>query len=645
MNGTRMLKFGSLVTLALVAGTLAGTAQAQIRTRGPIIANPPQGNIPIRNRVPSPTPTPTASDCPDPIAARRAGRAVPAGCPGATEEQAPVRVDTAEASGERPDRGRRVGGTPVRNYPQGRDPVVATPPSEGRIRVGRVPAEDRAADAPAPDTRRARVMPDNGETEIRPTPVRDRGGRVTRNDPPAENSGYEDRRQDSGGITRVMPTPDDPRMRYSPDRRVGREPDEETPTEAAPRPRPWDRRGGDPVATTPDTDRAPVRRVPQPRYSDAGDATPTPVRPVRPVTGGGTIPTLADRGISSQIECVVFHPERTLATNIDFNAMMLCGFPGRGKFMNFRVKPAQWYVIQGAYAQGFSVRVSYGEPVNGVYPVVAVSEGRFTRHKAVCVPVYARYISNTNLVVGKQNEQSNAYRMWCTEDGKVVAPLTMGWVPPSDYPTLRDSVVEDGPLEVTYFDISTPFTLEDARQLDPYPGPGTNWSDTTAIADRNKVNTQGLPSSGYRFTYAEAPLTGRVYRCVGEPQEIAAGICRGYWRTDTVSPVWKQYKAYATSNIRSAAMRPAEDGKEVKDVYFTLMPGIIPVQYRAEAGGACRVILGVEVVIDYKPGYVGVSYPDGDPRNPKTARSGGQGVGVPSAPYVPAKPLIDTCQN
>lgn len=642
-----LLKFGSLVVLPLMAATLAPSAGAQVRGPRPVVANPSGDGAPLRARIPRPTPSPAASDCPDPIEARRAGRTVPAGCPGG--EQAPVRVDYAEQSGEGRGEG-RGSGSPVRNYAEGRGTPVATPPGEGRIRR-RVPMEDRAADAPGDDVSvdrrgvrdsrdgpaiRTRNIPTTDDPEVRRV-TRDRGGRTVTNELPAENSGYEDRRRDSGGITRIAPTPDDPRMRYDPDRGgVARTPDEEAPPASGRRRQPWERQIDDPVATRPDGDRAPIGRVPRPEpvFRDA-TPTPTPVRPVRPV--GGNVPSLADHGVSGQIECIIPRPDTTLVFNVDTTAAMLCGFPGPGKSMSFKLTPSQWGAVQSAYAGGFAVRLTHGPAVNGVYPVLSVAEGSFTRRKGVCVPVHASYNAATSLTVGNRNEGPKPYRMWCTSDGKVVTPFDLRWFVGSMYPELRDSAVEDGPIEVGYFDISTPYTLDTVRQLGPYPDVGTNWMDTTVVADAAKVKNQAVYTSGYRLTYAQPPLTGRVMRCVGTDQEIASGICRGY-RKETEF-VWTQYRAYATPPIASAAKRPAKDN-ETKQVYYTLMPGIIPAQHRAEAGGACRVILAVEVDIKPIPGKVGVGYADGTRPNPS---DGKVGVGIPSAPPAAVIPKADNC--
>jgi hypothetical protein len=679
-----LLKFGSLVALPLMAAALAPSAGAQVRGPRPVVASPPADGAPLRGRIPRPTPSPTTSDCPDPIEARRAGRTVPAGCPGG--EQAPVRVDYAEQPGE-DSGGRRGGGSPIRNYGEGRGTPVATPPGDGRIRR-RVPVEDRAGDAPGADLStdrrggpaiRTRTIPDADDPAVRgslvrdrsgrlprgETPVddragdgegpairtrripavedpevrritRDRGGRVVENELPAENSGYEDRRRDSGGITRIAPTPDDPRMRYNPDRGgVARTPDEEAPPANGRRRQPWERQIDDPVATRPDGDRAPIGRVPrsEPAFRDA-TPTPTPVRPVRPV--GGNVPSLADHGVSGQIECIIPRPDTNLVFNVDTTAAMLCGFPGPGKSMSFRLTPSQWGAVQSAYAGGFAVRLTHGPAVNGVYPVFSVTEGSFARRKGVCVPVHASYNAATSLTVGNRNEGPKPYRMWCTSDGKVVTPFDLRWFIGSMYPELRDSAVEDGPIEVGYFDISTPYTLDTVRPLGHYPEVGTNWMNTIATADKDKVNKQAAYPSGYRYTYAEPPLTGRVWRCVGTEQEIAAGICRGHGKEPEF--VWTQYKAYATPAVISESKRPPKE-KQTKTVYYTLMPGIIPVQHRAEAGGACRVILAVELEMKWIPGGVGVHYADENRPDPNARH----GVGVPSAPAAPVVPKADSC--
>lgn len=635
-----LVKFGSLVALPLIAATLAPSADAQVRGPRPVVASPPTDGAVLRRRLPNPTPTATASDCPDPIEARRVGRAVPAGCPGG--EQAPVRQQSREDIG-----GRRGSGSPVRNYAEDRDTPVATPPGEGRIRR-RVPIEDRAADTPRDELPverrgvrdgrdgpaiRTRTIPTAEDPEVRRIP-RDRGGRVVENELPAENSGYEDRGRDSGGITRIAPTPDDPRMRYTPDRgRVVRTPEEEAPP-AETRPKPWERRGGDPVATIPDDGPRRTRQVHEPRYSTDRDIPPvTPVRPVRPV--GGNLPPIVDD--AGQLECVFPNADATV-TYIEVIRLMLCGFPGPGKSMPMLFTPEQWQVVSEAYGNMHAVRVTFGAPVNGVYPVLSVTEGRLARTEAVCVPVYAAYSASNTLTVGPKGEAAKPYRMWCTADGKVVRPIDMFWTTGSNFNSLFEATVEDGPINVQYFDISTPNTLIGARQLGLYPQLGTNWTNTTAIADLPKVQKQYAGPGGFGFTYAEPPLTGPVLRCVGSEQEIASGICKGYQRKG--EPVWTAYRAFAPAVVRSAAQRPAKYG-ETKQVYYTLMPGFIPVQHRAEAGGACRVILGVEIEMRGTESRVGTG--GGDQRQPSP--DDGQSSGVAGTPYVPAAPVADSCQN
>ncbi|NML04813.1 hypothetical protein [Sphingomonas sp. G-3-2-10] len=115
-----------------------------------------------------------------------------------------------------------------------------------------------------------------------------------------------------------------------------------------------------------------------------------------------------------------------------------------------------------------------------------------------------------------------------------------------------------------------------------------------------------------------------------------AGICRGHGKEPEF--VWTQYKAYATPAVISESRRPPKE-KQTKTVYYTLMPGIIPVQHRAEAGGACRVIMAVELEMKWIPGGVGVHYADENRPDPNARH----GVGVPSAPAAPLVPKADSC--
>lgn len=627
---------GALPTLALIATALPATAQAQIRGRVPTVVAPERQGPVIRRGTPA-----AETNCPDPIQARRDGRSVPAGCPGAQEEQAPVAVQYREQSAETPattERGARpVSDRRIRGIAD--TPLADQPLNDGRVRR-RIPGartpddgamQEAAPDRPSPVRRRddyvARtpdeIAPRREVTPDRPPPIRRRDDYIARTPDEVPDE-----------VTPVRPNPVRRRDDY-----VARTPDEVDTREPTPvRPNPV-RRRDDYVAETPQ-DTGP-RRVYLPGRDGPIVAEPVrPVRPVRPVAGGGGggLPDTPAGGVAGQLECIAPRANTTIATNIDITKPMLCGFPGPGKAMSLRFKPEQWRVVSGSYSNGSAARVTFGTPVNGVYPVISVAEGRQARTRAVCVPVHAAYNASNTLTVGAPGAAVKPHRMWCTADGKVARPLDMGWFTGSMYIELIGAAVEDGPIDVGYFDISTPATLDTVQQLGPYPQLGTNWSNTTAIADQAKVNNQNASSKGFLLTYAKPPLTGQVMRCVDNGGDIVAGICRGYRRVNS-NPIWTAYRAYAPPAIRSASERPAK-ADEIKQVYFTLMPGIIPAQYRAEAGGACRVILAIEVDIKPIPGKVGEGYADG--QAPQFAAPGTV-TGVASGPLPVTPPKADDC--
>lgn len=590
---------GAFPALALIATAMPGAAQAQVRGRLPTVISPEQQAPVLRRRVPVQT------ACPDPVEARRAGRPVPAGCPGAQEEQAPVAVEYREQSGEtreaRPVTDRRIRTTTD-------TPLSDQPVDDGRLRR-RIPG--------------ARV-PDDGAvqeaTPDRPAPVRRRNDYVL------------------GTPGEIAPprevTPDRPPPIRRRDDYVARTPDE-VPDEVTPvRPNPVRFRENT-VITTPDE--AAPRRVRPVREGPVAADPVRSVRPIRPVIGGDLPPSIAGR-IGGQLDCVVPRADMTLATNLPITMTMLCGFPGKGKLMTLRFKPEQWRVVSGAYSANHAARVTFGDPVNGVHPVLSVDEGRHARVTAACVPVYAAYNASNSLTVGPKGAATKPYRIWCTADGKEVRPVDMFWMAGSMATELFEAVVEDGPIEISYFDIATPAILDTVRPVGAYPMLGTDWSQITAIADSAKVNGQTWYPGGYQLTYAKPPLTGRLMRCVDAGGDIAASRCRGYRRTDS-GATWTAYSAWASPAMRSAAQRPAT-AKQTKEVYYTLMPGIIPVLHRAEAGGACRVIIAIEVDIKQIPAGIGQGYADGQrPQKPAP----GTVTGVASEPPPVVQPKPDDC--
>lgn len=131
-------------------------------------------------------------------------------------------------------------------------------------------------------------------------------------------------------------------------------------------------------------------------------------------------------------------------------------------------------------------------------------------------------------------------------------------------------------------------------------------------------------------------------RCAGDAKDIHAGICRGYrWLPTGSQGVRTNYRAYASEVVIQAASRQPKPG-ERKEVIYTLMPGIIPVQYRAEAGGACRVILGVDVQIELIPGGLGESHAQED--GPVMIQEHGKSSGTAAADYTPTI-VADDCTN
>lgn len=584
------LKCASLVAALLASTALPADAAAQVLRR-PAQGTPlQQPSQPVRARPVAP-----ATQCPaDLEAARRAGTPIPVAC--VTQREAPLRTQLRVPVQPRTD----STPAPVRVAPQRRDAPLLSPDRQ-------VPRRETPLVSPQ-----------------REAPVTGTPGRLTREIPATLDAPLRQRREApvTGG-TAVTPMP---RIR------------EEAPLRAAPL------RETGPARVPTDE----VRRVPERRAPDGGPVIGQPVRPVvqgrppvtgGPVTGGNAnVPKTVAVG---QVHCVVPRATSTM-TMADTTQKMLCGFPGPAKAMTFRLTAKQWGQVQQSYMDGFASRIDYGEQENGAYRVAAVAESYQARQKAVCVPIAATY--NSNLSIPAKGQTANTHELWCTADGKVVKPVDMGWFDGSMLTELRNLQVEKGPIEVSWFHVTTPVTLDTVRQLPLYPRARSFAPDITAISDKARVDAQTYASQqGYTLTYAEPPLTGRVRLCNPATASYQQGRCHGYFQTGQ-STRRGVYNAYATPAVANAGSRTAPKDHSV-EVTFSVLPGIIPPQFRARAGGACRVLVGVDVTIKRIQGPSGYNDPRLNAPPPPGVTVGTSSGNPDSKPTPETPPLQDSCQG
>ena len=286
---------------------------------------------------------------------------------------------------------------------------------------------------------------------------------------------------------------------------------------------------------------------------------------------------------------------------------LVCNVPDQPTQMEFMYAGAQLLqTLQATNKSGFSLQIDYEDqtPVSGgntkrQLMMVGAREAYLSHMHVVCLPV-----GNRNLLsVGPRNgEPYPQITTFCT-DGQRVTPVTFV-TDKNSFGTMH-SAVEDGPLAIDYqlvmggrdskTGVVRPYPIQRISKLPPFPPPGNLMSDAKHAGDSAIAGMAVRCSSSYVGRGGAAGCTGNI------PPLKVNGVFQG--------PEFSamEYRTFFTDAIASA-QNVTVPPNNTKTVSYTLMPGVVPPEYRNATQGACRVALYSAVVVKPIPQKAGLAY-------------------------------------
>ncbi len=291
---------------------------------------------------------------------------------------------------------------------------------------------------------------------------------------------------------------------------------------------------------------------------------------------------------------------------------LACNVPDLLANMEFHINSDQQLkTLEAADKSGFSLQIDYADetPVaEGSAPrrlvMVGAQEAYQSRVQVVCLPVGTR----NQLSVGPRNGQPYPQITTFCTDGQRVTPVTFAsdktsWV-------LLNSAVEEGPLSVAYHlvmggphaktGVVRPYPVHLISKLPQFP-PGGNWA-----SDAQHPGDPAL--AGMATRCAPSNLSGAgAAGCVGNT--LRAKVAGVFPAPQNAT----EYRTFFTDAIARAQSQQVPKGY-TKSVNYTLMPGVVPAEFRNTTQGACRVALHAAVEVKEIPREVGLAVPD----HPKT---------------------------
>lgn len=308
------------------------------------------------------------------------------------------------------------------------------------------------------------------------------------------------------------------------------------------------------------------------------------------------------RKLPTRTHCLADYISSGLSLTQAPTIQLRCNVPEQPTLMTFYYDNTQRSAIAQADKEGFTVWVDYQYPpaaegnANSTPTILSVQQAYFSRVHVVCLPVGIR----NALHLGPRGEGYEPITTFCT-DGQKVTPVT--FAPDSNSFKFLKSYVEDGPLAVDYHlvmggrnpktGIVSPYPIQRVYKLPPFPPPG-NW----------------LPDTKHS---ADAAIAGIATRC-SNSSLIGAGAAGCFGRTygvkvgnTTYPPKTSstEYRTYFSESI-ARAQNVNVPVNHTKSVLYTLMPGVVPPEFRNATQGACRVALYSAVEVTPIPQAVGV---------------------------------------
>lgn len=344
--------------------------------------------------------------------------------------------------------------------------------------------------------------------------------------------------------------------------------------------------------------------------------TPAPIRvpgrlpPPSPATAPAPTPTinpnaLARRGAGAQAQCLyTLIPALGAQRNATGTTELLCMIGGTPTTMTFRFGPpgnpqpgSPLDLINKNQGNGFASVVTYSQTPSGsdakgqpIYDIQAVTEGYQSRKTVTCTPTNGD--TNSSLYAARVTSDQTV-SLWCG-DGTRVIPMRFTVSPLFTYGAdnvmaqLVMGKVSAGAFNVTYQSLTG----------------GTN-----PDAPANPYLVMSVVQPGH---------VGNIVCLVPDDPNSKFCISRTWSPNGTsTSPsiaTELYYPVYASPAIKgSQAIRP-DRGRSLDraEIRYFVLPGVVPMKFRGELGGACYVAGSVRVDLIYQSGIgVGRASSDG----------------------------------
>jgi hypothetical protein len=354
-----------------------------------------------------------------------------------------------------------------------------------------------------------------------------------------------------------------------------------------------------PPPTVPAPTPAPPIRIP------GRPSTTTPAPTVNPIA-------LSRRDVGVQAQCFYqlipkLGPQRTATGFVDLTCvingtpatkMFRFANPGEVNDSDFLKK------MMDNWAAGFASIVTFSQaPVatdakgQPVYDIYSIGQGLQSRQRVLCV-AGGEFNSSSLYVASRDGSNPPSMTSWCS-DGKQVVPMTF---------RLTDQL-SSGTSAWYALNTSSPYKTIVYVVYESITGAGTPArpfliSSTEVVDMQHKSAVPLAQFGGMQLPFCNVPPDnpGSIY-CT---QTALNG--NNYVRT--------QFLAYAPANLKTYWPTPPETGPgksspRHKKIFYTLLPGMVPPQYRGQTQGACYLAAMVRVDYEYSSGVgVGKASPE-----------------------------------